>query len=375
MPNPLWPPETDFPQLSGNVKAEIAIVGGGIAGVMAAHSLSEEGYNVILIEREKLAFQTTGSSAGTLFPGVGMDMVHAINAFGRDNAKFIWGESARAVAEIEPIITNNDIKCGFKKPGAIMVAFDESEHVALEEEQKAMNGLGYRADLLTGREVKDHFAGREFYSGLLMDCPLIKPGLFVAALSKLIDCKIYENTEMTAFEETKEGIVVKTEVGDISCSQLIVATNTEPFYGLEKHFKGIANTNIPSQALGDGSSQLWPGDKIIWTMGDEEYDLFYHQGDRTVIELYKPTEINEKTAYYFPGVEFDRKLIFWGEWARTKDWLPIMGRVSERVACSIAMGDQGIVMEITCGSKMPKLVRGEKDRFLDIVSPNRLTKQ
>jgi glycine/D-amino acid oxidase-like deaminating enzyme len=374
MPNPLWLPQTDFPKLTGDKKSEIVIVGGGIAGVMAAYSLSKEGHGITLIEREKLAYQTTGSSAGTLFPGVGMDMGHAITAFGREKAKFIWDESAKAVAQIEPLIAKDTIDCGFKKPGAIMVPLNESEHGYLENEQKAMKSLGYKADLMTGREVKEHFAGREFYSGLLMDCPLMKPGLFVAELSKILDCNIYENTEMVGFEEKSEGVVVKTERGNISCDQLIVATNTEPFYGLEEHFTGIDNTNIPSRALGDKLSQLWPGDKIIWTIGDEEYDLFYHQGDRTVIELYKPSEIDSKTSYYFPGIGFDKKLIFWGEWARTEDWLPIAGRVSEHVSCAIAMGDQGIVMGTTCGTRMPKLIKNEPDRFLDLVSPKRFQK-
>lgn len=65
----------------------------------------------------------------------------------------------------------------------------------------------------------------------------------------------------------------------------------------------------------------------------------------------------------------------WGEvWAKPPDWFPITGRVSKRGTVSIGMGDQGIIMSWLTGSKMPSVLEGKKDWFLDKASPQRFVK-
>jgi glycine/D-amino acid oxidase-like deaminating enzyme len=45
-------------------RAQVAVVGGGIVGVCTAYFLSEKGYDVVLLEREHLAFGASGRNAG-----------------------------------------------------------------------------------------------------------------------------------------------------------------------------------------------------------------------------------------------------------------------------------------------------------------------
>ena len=370
MIHPIWPFSTDYPKLEYDTRAEVLVVGGGIAGVSCAYFLGNSGFDVALIEKDRIASSTTGSSAGTLYFGAGKGLADSIDLYGRKNAKLLWEESAETINKIESIIENNSIRCGFKRPGAITAAKTKEEHNVLEKERKAMKDFGYEANMLTGKEIMDHFTGKEFHSGLLEPCSLVKPGLFVTGLSRVVNARFYEGTRMKSFDETKDGVIVKTDGGEISCDYLVGAMNTADFYGIGKHFTGVDNTMVPSKPLGSRLKELWPGDKVIWTMGDD-YDLFYCQDDRTLLEVYNPAKIGQKTSEYFPGIEFDRKSIFWGEWARTEDWLPMAGKLSDRVFCSAAMGDQGLIMGFTCGRKMPELLKGEKDPFLDMVSPRR----
>jgi glycine/D-amino acid oxidase-like deaminating enzyme len=45
-------------------RCQVAVVGGGIVGVSTAYFLSEKGYDVVLLEREHLAFGASGRNAG-----------------------------------------------------------------------------------------------------------------------------------------------------------------------------------------------------------------------------------------------------------------------------------------------------------------------
>src|SRR5699024_7362528 len=49
-----------YPALLENLEVDVAVVGGGIAGILTAHSLAENGKNVALLEARELLHGTTG---------------------------------------------------------------------------------------------------------------------------------------------------------------------------------------------------------------------------------------------------------------------------------------------------------------------------
>src|SRR5687768_4725917 len=57
----LTPPR---PALDGDVRAEVAVIGGGITGVTTALMLAREGRSVVLIEREHLGSGSSGANTG-----------------------------------------------------------------------------------------------------------------------------------------------------------------------------------------------------------------------------------------------------------------------------------------------------------------------
>ena len=58
--------ENGFERLAGRIEADVAIVGGGMAGVMAAAVMKERGLNVALVEAARVGRQTTGRSTAKL---------------------------------------------------------------------------------------------------------------------------------------------------------------------------------------------------------------------------------------------------------------------------------------------------------------------
>ncbi len=139
--------------------------------------------------------------------------------------------------------------------------------------------------------------------------------------------------------------------------------NFENFYDVES---SVILASRPVQRVED----VFPTEKIIWTM-DEKYDIVYSRGDRLILELYALGEEESKLGYYFPGVGFQIEYQ-WGEvWSKPRDWMPIVGKVSDRVAVAIGMGDQGIIMSWLSGKKMPTILDGKGDWFSEMTSPRR----
>ena len=69
---------------AGDVTVDVAVVGGGIAGVSAACELAGAGCSVVLLEQEEqLAHHTTGRSAAVFLESYGPPTVRALTAASR----------------------------------------------------------------------------------------------------------------------------------------------------------------------------------------------------------------------------------------------------------------------------------------------------
>ncbi len=371
--NPLWPVTKRFPKLAKDISTDIAIIGAGIAGISCAYYLNQAGYDTIVLEQEEVGSAATGASSGLLHYGSGTDLIDAINLFGEKKARTLWSESRETMQLIEDTVIKNNLTAGFIKPGAIMVAKTRLEQDYLEKEQKALKKIDIKTILLTASEIKNYYTGRDFLSGLeYPECSKIHPAVFAASLAENFNLKVFEYSPYKSFAETKDAIMVKTQNATIKSKKIIFATNLNPIFGLEKHFKMESSALIASKKLDNKEiSKIWPNKKLIWTVTvNDDYDIIYHLDNRLILELYSLKTAKEKLPYWYPkGFAIDKQ---WGDsWAKSKDWLPIIGKVRDNIYVAIAMGDQGIVMGFTAGRKMKSLIEGKKDDFLTLTSNKR----
>ena len=373
--SPLWPHNTDFPKLAGDIKVDVAIVGGGIAGISSAFFLGLRGYKVALVESEQIASAATGASSGTLFYGSETDFQESIKRYGIDSAKALFSETKSGIEFMIDLIKKENISCGLREPGIIFAAKNEAEAAYLEKEQETAKQFGINGKILDSNEIANVFKGKQFISGAEYYCGQIHPGQFVGAISQIINprfgVQIYENTPMLSYSDNGASAIVKTENGSIKADKVIVATNIKPFYGLEKHFFVENSTVIPSKHLGDRVKEIMPVDKIIETL-EEKYDIMYLQEGRLFLELYSAKGAQEKIKEYFPSwVEFDINGQWGDSWSKTKDMLPIVGHVTSNIIAQVAMGDQGIVMGFTTGRRMADIIEKKSDPFIEMLSPKR----
>lgn len=65
MKNSYWTSSVNFksfPKLDKDLDVDVCIVGGGITGLSTAYYLSKNGYDVCLLEKDRLAHHTTGNT-------------------------------------------------------------------------------------------------------------------------------------------------------------------------------------------------------------------------------------------------------------------------------------------------------------------------
>ncbi len=62
-----------WPELSGELNAEVCIIGGGFTGLNTAINLAEAGYKVVLLEANRIGWGASGRNGGQLIRGIGHD--------------------------------------------------------------------------------------------------------------------------------------------------------------------------------------------------------------------------------------------------------------------------------------------------------------
>ena len=73
--------QTDYPVLAGEHRCDVAVVGAGFTGVSAALHLAERGYDVAVIEANRIGWGASGRNGGQLIDGI--VEVEKINEIGK----------------------------------------------------------------------------------------------------------------------------------------------------------------------------------------------------------------------------------------------------------------------------------------------------
>ena len=53
-------PQPDYPSLTGDVSADVCVIGGGFSGLNTALELAERGFSVVLLEAHKIGWGASG---------------------------------------------------------------------------------------------------------------------------------------------------------------------------------------------------------------------------------------------------------------------------------------------------------------------------
>ena len=106
----------DYPVLAGDLRADVVVVGAGFTGVSAAISLAERGYDVVLLESNRVGWGASGRNGGQLIDGF-VDVGKIESRLGAGAAKLAYrmGLECRdlVLERIERYGIECDLKFGF----------------------------------------------------------------------------------------------------------------------------------------------------------------------------------------------------------------------------------------------------------------------
>ena len=220
--------ELDEPALSGDIRADVVVVGAGFAGLSAAIELAQRGYEVVVLEADRVCSGASGRNGGQAIVGFASGQGPLEQQLGQVDAKRAWEMSLEGLNLLDQRIAEFEIDCD-RAHGYLYVAETARKAKALEAEMTALDrDYGLATEWATGADVQRYIqsprycaAAYERTSGHLHP---LKYGLGLARAAKRLGVRIFENSPVV---EMRRGptLVALTAQGQVRASFGVLAGN------------------------------------------------------------------------------------------------------------------------------------------------------
>jgi glycine/D-amino acid oxidase-like deaminating enzyme len=178
--------------LKGDLSCDVAVIGGGLAGLLTAYLAVGSGKSVVVLEKETVGSGATALTTAFVTQLIDTPLGDQVRVLGERDAVRVWKAGGKAIDLIEHIVHAEGIACDYTRCNAY--AFEEGEDP--------------RAGASTPRQAK--FDAGKFVRGLAEACR--KRGV-----------RIFEHTEATAIDDGPPH-AVRTAHGRVLAKDVVVAT-------------------------------------------------------------------------------------------------------------------------------------------------------
>ncbi len=216
-------PDTDYPSLPPGIRVDVAVLGGGIVGINAAHLLKKAGKSVALIEADRVGRGVTGYTTAKVTAGHGMIYTKLIKTFGVEGAQIYAQSNLNAIIQIAQIIEELGIDCDWQRQPNYVYTEDAGELRSIEEEVEAEQKAGLPSTFTTETSLPYPIAGAVRMENQAQFHPR-KYLLPVAASIPDDRSHVFENTRAL---DVRQGspCTITTDKGTLEATDVIMATH------------------------------------------------------------------------------------------------------------------------------------------------------
>ena len=236
-PVPFWMDDLDRPESASALtevsSADLCIIGAGFTGLWAALLAKESnpGLDVVLLEASETGNGASGRNGGfmdyclthTIENGLSRwpDELTILNRMGYEN-----------LDAIEKTIQRYKIDCDFQRAGEMIVATEPYQVEEMQHEPEQFEQYGLQMEWFDQEQTRA-LVNSPLYLGGLYDptIAMINPAHLVWGLRRVClenGVRLYERTQATGLESEADGLLVKTQYGQVKSKKVALATNAFP---------------------------------------------------------------------------------------------------------------------------------------------------
>jgi glycine/D-amino acid oxidase-like deaminating enzyme/nitrite reductase/ring-hydroxylating ferredoxin subunit len=217
-------PETDYPVLKPGLHVDVAVLGGGIAGLTTALLLKADGAKVAVVEAGRVGGGVTAYTTAKVTSLHGIQYQSVESSFGEDGARAYAEANEAGLARVARFVEELGIDCDFRRKPAFTYAEDEDDRGKIEDEVESALRAGLEASYTEETDLPWPVAA----AIRVEDQAEFHPRRYLLALAEAIPgggSHVFERTRALAVAGGKERVRVSTTRGELTADQVVVATH------------------------------------------------------------------------------------------------------------------------------------------------------
>ena len=208
---------------------EVAVIGGGLTGVVAALHLARRGAKVHLFEQHTVGFGASGRNGGMATTGMSIGIRDAVAKMGFDKAASLYRTYGQAVDLIEKLVMEEGIDCDFARPGKLILASKPAHVQGFEKTAELLNSrLGVETHLVPKSELRREIGSDAFHGGMVdSKSASLHVGKYIRGLGEAAEragVTIHEDAPVLTLTKLGSGHELETPRGRIQANQVLLAT-------------------------------------------------------------------------------------------------------------------------------------------------------
>jgi glycine/D-amino acid oxidase-like deaminating enzyme/nitrite reductase/ring-hydroxylating ferredoxin subunit len=217
---------TGFPALGEAIDVDVAVIGGGIAGLTTALALKRAGQTVALLEAARVGTGVTGNTTGKVTSLHRLAYMELAGRHGAGAARLYGQANEAAIEHVAGTVADEGIDCGFRRVANYTFAESERSLGLVREEAALAAQLGLPASFTTDVPLPFAVKGAVRFDNQAQ----IHALQYVQGLARAVDGDgsfVFEESPATGFRDGAPAMVT-TGQGSVRAKEIVVATNV-PF--------------------------------------------------------------------------------------------------------------------------------------------------
>ena len=234
---PFWLDDPARPEpasaLTENIKADLVVIGAGFTGLWTALTAkqADPARDVVLLEAGETGCGASGRNGGFVASSLTHSFQNGLNRWPKELRKLVE-LGHKNLDGIEETIKQFNIDCDFIRSGEINVANEEYQIEELREEAEHSAQYGENIQFLDQHQMRTIANSPTYLAGILdHSVAMVNPAQLAWGLRRAcleVGVRLFEGTQVTALEEKRDSVVIKTSYGQVESKKVALATNAFP---------------------------------------------------------------------------------------------------------------------------------------------------
>lgn len=367
--------------LDGDVRCDVAILGGGLTGLSAAIDLAKSGRSVVVLEAEQVGFGASGRNGGQAIFGYSCDQAKIAAQLGREDSRRLFDWSLEAVRLIRERCGEFGIDCDWRN-GHAHVAIRPRHIAELKHWQRDLaENYDYHLQWWDAEQLREQLPSPRYLGGLYDPrsghLHPLNYTLGLARAAQTLGARIFEKTKVTRLQRGSRPLL-HTPCGKVECEFVVLAGNAlvkgiAP--ELDARIMPVGSYIGATAPLGAERAQSLIRNGMA--VADMNWALDYFRlssdhrllfGGRASYSTLPPPNLRgvmrRRMAAVFPqlrGVDFD---YLWGglidiSLSRAPHW----GRLGDKVYFAQGFSGHGVATSGLAGRVIAEAIRGQSERL------------